>query len=70
MLARCAAPPPGSWGPWEDAAPSPDAEVLGPVVPESRLARRKRLEHLGLLPAKHSPLKSPKAFCWYPAQHS
>lgn len=33
MLARCAAPPPGSWGPWEDAAPSPDAAALGPVVP-------------------------------------
>lgn len=35
MLARCAAPPPGSWGPWEDAAPSPDAAALGPVVPAS-----------------------------------
>lgn len=35
MLARCAAPPPGSWGPWEDAAPSPDAVALGPVVPAS-----------------------------------
>lgn len=29
MLARCAAPPPGSWGPWEDAAPSPDTAALG-----------------------------------------
>lgn len=29
MLARCAAPPSGSWGPWEDAAPSPDTAALG-----------------------------------------
>lgn len=41
MLARCAAPPPGSWGPWEDAAPSPDAAALGPVVPESREAGKR-----------------------------
>lgn len=40
MLARCAAPPPGSWGPWEDAAPSPDAAALGPVVPASGEARK------------------------------